>query len=154
MLRRLVDRILGRAPGPDEFTILDAGDIDAAIAEARATLDIFWRKFEAREALQYQLKAGLTTPNGATEHIWIEPSERREGKVVGRLMNQPLDLEDVAVGDEVVVDADRISDWGYFKSGRLYGVFTQRALLDRQSPAFRRQAEAVLSPTPLEPESE
>jgi uncharacterized protein YegJ (DUF2314 family) len=156
MLGKLLDRFLRPAPPTDEFAVLKQRDeaVVAATAEARATLDVFWRKFETGEADQYQLKVGLTTPNEAIEHIWLSPSDRRDGKVVGRLMNQPVDLEDVNVGDEIVVEPQRISDWGYFKDGRLYGAFTQRALLDTLSPAMRRQVGAALAPTPLEPESD
>ena len=156
MFKKLLDRILRPAAPADEFTVLRPGDeaVAAATAEARATLDIFWRKFESGEADQYQLKVGLTTPNEAVEHIWLSPSARRDGKVVGQLMNQPVDIEDVNLGDEIVVEMERISDWGYAKDGRLYGAFTQRALLDTLRPAMRRQVEAALAPTPLEPESD
>jgi uncharacterized protein YegJ (DUF2314 family) len=153
MFKRFIDRMLGRGPG--EFTIVPSGDagVRAATAEARATLDIFWRKFDTGEADEYQLKVGLTTPNEATEHVWLAPSGWREGKVVGRLLSQPLDLPDVDAGDEVYVDPERISDWSYVKADKVWGAFTQRALLDQVSAEFRRQAEAAFSPTPLEPES-
>ena len=154
MFRRIASLIL-RPRGPEsEVTVVASGDpsMEAAIAQARETLPIFWRCFEAGAADSFQLKAGLSTPNGATEHLWLYPSGWREGKVVAILANQPRDLVDVGAGDEVLVDPDRITDWGYAKNGRLYGAFTQRAALHELSRSMRRQLEAVLAPTPLEPE--
>lgn len=153
MLRRLADMFLRPRPADGEVTVVESGAaaLEAATAEARATLPIFWKVFDDDAADSYQLKVGLATPNGATEHIWIYPGGWRDEKVFGILANQPADLVDVAAGDEILVDPARISDWGYSKGGRLYGAFTQRATLDRLSRGTRRQVEAALSPTPLEP---
>jgi uncharacterized protein YegJ (DUF2314 family) len=156
MFGKLLKKILRPPPISDEFTVVQAGEasIEAATARAKATLDLFWEKFESGAADQYQLKVGLTTPNEAIEHVWIKPIERRDGRVIGLLMSQPVDLEDVSLGDEITIDPERISDWGYFKGGKLYGAFTQRAMLDQISPALRRRFEAALAPNPLEPGSE
>ena len=153
MFRRILDSILRpRTEFPVVVQDDDKADVDAAIAQARETLPLFWRKFEAGEADEFQLKAGLTTPNGATEHIWVRPSGWQDDKVIARLTSDPIDLEDVRAGDEVLIEPERISDWGYFKGGRLYGAFTQRAMLKYSEPKLRRQIEAALSPTPLEAE--
>jgi uncharacterized protein YegJ (DUF2314 family) len=151
MFGRLFKRLTGQDAG--EFTVTEQGDaaIVEAVAAARATLPVFWTVFEARDADDFQLKVGLTTPAGATEHVWIAPSAREGGKVTGVLAVQPFDLDDVDLGDEVVFDGDRISDWSYFKNGLLYGAYTQRAMLDRLPRDTWRELEAVLSPTPLEP---
>lgn len=151
MFRRIADLFKDRSP-LDELVVVEAVDqaMNAAIDQARATLDVFWTKFDAGEADEFQLKAGLTTPNGAIEHVWLTVSGRHDGRIVGRLGNQPVDLVDVNIGDEIQVEPDRVSDWAYFKAGRQYGAFTQRAMLDRADPRTRRQIEAVLSPNPLE----
>ena len=152
MFRKFLDRVLRPASPMGEFTIVKTGNetVEAAMARARDTLDIFWRKFESGEADGYELKVGLTTPNEAVEHLWIEPTERQDGKIVGRLLIQPVDIEDLNLNDTITVDPDRISDWGYFKGGKLYGAFTQRAMLDTMSSGLRRQIEAALAPDALE----
>jgi len=151
MVRWIADLFKDRSQ-PDEIAVVEAADqvLNAAIDQAKATLDVFWTKFDAGEADRFQLKAGLTTPNGAIEHVWLTVSGRQDGRIVGRLGNQPVDLVDLNIGDEVQVDLNRVSDWAYIKEGRLYGAFTQRAMLDRADPRTRRQIEAVLSPNPLE----
>lgn len=151
MFGRLFKRLTGQDAG--ELTITEEGDsaIVEAVAEARATLPVFWSAFDARSAEDFQLKAGLSTPNGATEHVWIVPSARDGDKVTGVLAVQTVDLDDVDLGDEVVFEDGRISDWTYFKHGLLYGGYTQRAMLHRLPRHARRELEAVLSPTPLEP---
>ena len=155
MFGKLFRNILRPAASPDEFTVVQTGEaaLEAATVEARATLELFWQKFESRAAEQYQLKAGLTTPFEAIEHVWLKPIERRDGKILGVLISQPVDLADISAGEQITVDADRISDWAYFKDGKLYGAFTQRAMLDRISPKMRREIEAALAPTALEPDS-
>ena len=155
MFGRLLKNILQPHASPDELTMVETGEavIEVAMAEARATLGLFWQKFESGFAERYQLKVGLTTPFGAIEHVWLEPIERRDGKVLGVLISQPIDLAEVNAGDEIIVDTDRISDWGYLKDGKLYGAFTQRAMLDRLNPKLRREVEAALAPTALEPGS-
>lgn len=143
---------LGRR-APSEFTIIEKGDaaIVEAVANARESLPVFWSVFDAQTADDYQLKAGLDTPNGAVEHLWFIPRARSDsGKVVGILTVQPRDIEGLNEGDEVFFPEDRISDWSYRKGDLLYGMYTQRALLDRLPPQSRREMEAALSPTPLE----
>lgn len=152
MLGSLFNRLFRGTPSP--FTITEKGDVtmDQAVATARETLPVFWSVFDAQSAEDYRLKAGLTTPNGAVEHLWFFPRARNEsGKVVAILMNQPRDIDDINEGDEVFFLEDRISDWSYRKNGLAYGMYTQRALLDRMPAEARREMEAFLSPTPLEP---
>src|SRR5438045_472994 len=138
MLRRLAQMML-RSRRSDDVAVLDRGNasMEAAIAQARETLPVFWRKFESGEAESYQLKAALTTPNGATEHVWIYTSGWRDERVVGVLASKPMDLGDISAGDEVLIDPERISDWVYFKQGLLYGGFTQRVTLNQLKPAMR-----------------
>jgi uncharacterized protein YegJ (DUF2314 family) len=154
-MRGLSHRILRRRSEGVDYTINDPGDaaIEAAIAQARETLPTFWRVLAEGDASDCHLKVGLTTPNGAIEHLWIKPAERREDKVIGRLVSEPLDLEDVMIGSEVAVDLDRISDWAYIRNGRMFGAFTQRAMLHQIKPSARRRLAAALSPTPLESEA-
>jgi uncharacterized protein YegJ (DUF2314 family) len=123
-----------------------------AIADALSSIDLFWSKFATPEpdVGPYQVKAGLTTPSGATEHIWMDVVAREGAKIRAVLANDPVNLPDVRGGDEVLVDADRICDWGYWKNDRLYGGFTMRAMLPHLTPREQAQGLAALSPQPFE----
>lgn len=126
--------------------------VDAAIAEARKTLPIFWGKFDANLAGydRFALKVGLPTGGGAEEHIWMNVVSRSGGKVVGELANEPYDLGELKSGSRVEVDEALISDWQYQKGGKLYGHFTARALLPRANAAQRAEAAELFAPQPLE----
>jgi uncharacterized protein YegJ (DUF2314 family) len=142
---------------PDGFVVSAADDpaLRSAMAEARASLPIFWSKFEEREPETgpFWLKVGMPTPNGAVEHIWVDAIARDEGVILGRLVNEPVDLRGLRLGSEVRVRPEMISDWSYEKNGKMYGAYTTRAVLDRVGPEERAQAKALLAPTPLEPDA-
>jgi uncharacterized protein YegJ (DUF2314 family) len=143
-----MQKALGRAP--TAFSIVQEGDLAEATAEARRTMPGFWSRFESGAADQFQVKAGLSTPHGAVEHVWVEPTGWQDGKLIGRLLTPPADLDDLFLGSEILVDPERLSDWAYFREGKLYGAFTQRALLPQLDRGSRRQLEAVLAPNPTE----
>ncbi|MFC3078412.1 DUF2314 domain-containing protein [Phenylobacterium terrae] len=144
---------------PQEAFIEVADDderMNAAMAEAKASLPQFWRRFETGtpEYSDFTVKAAMTTVGGqGIEHIWIDVSDRRDGKVTGRLANEPVHLGDeLTLGSEVEVPEAIISDWGYAKGEVNYGHFTTRVLMTRQYPDTPL-AEYGLSPNPLESET-
>ena len=98
----------------------------------------------------FRIKARLTTPGGPGEHLWLAVARRDGDDIVGVLVNDPATLDDVQAGDEIRVDADRLSDWAYFKHGKMFGAFTMRAVLDRLSPGERARYLDVLSEDPVE----
>lgn len=138
------EKLIGVAP--------DDAEMNAAIAQARATLPQFWAKFEAKPAgySQFMLKPGLPTVDGrGPEHIWVDVIERRDGKVVGRLANEPFHLGDLKFGSEVTFSPEIISDWGYSKGDVIYGHYTSRLLMAREEPQAK-PSDYGLSATPLE----
>lgn len=132
----------------------DDAAMDAAIASARASLPRFWARFDTRtpDYSDFMVKAGMTTVSGeGTEHIWIDLTDHRDGKVFGRLANDPVHLgEHLALGSEVEVSEEIISDWGYAKGEVLYGHFTTRVLAAMQGESLSAYG---LSPNPLETET-
>jgi len=126
--------------------------VNAAIAQARATLPTFWEKFDnqAPGVTHYEVKAKLVTPRGCCEHIWVDVESHNDLAVRGTLANNPVELTGVRFGSEITFGPERISDWLYQKNGKIYGGYTVRALAERMSPEEQRQAERQLSPTPLE----
>jgi uncharacterized protein YegJ (DUF2314 family) len=139
----------------DLVTTVSADDskVNAAIAQAQATLPVFWTRYDARDpaASEFRIKAKLSTPHGGVEHIWVDVTGHDPAGARGTLANDPEDLGALKFGSPVTVEPARISDWMYLKGGKIYGGYTIRALLDRGSPEERRKVEAMLPPTPLEP---
>jgi len=130
----------------------DEPSMKAAKANALSSLDYFWSKVEAAEddVGPYQVKAGLTTDNGGIEHIWMDVIAREGDKLRTRLANAPVQLPDLYDGAEILIDPERISDWGYWKNDQLYGAFTVRTMLPHMSPREQAQAREVLAPSPFE----
>ncbi|MCX7589200.1 DUF2314 domain-containing protein [Phenylobacterium sp. 58.2.17] len=144
------------AERPPEQEVIFSDEQDAQVVaasnEARKSLPVFWAKFEAKPAGygHYAVKAAFKTRAGATENIWVNVIGRADGKVTGELANEPYDLGDLKVGDQVEVDEAAITDWQYSKGDKLYGHFTTRALTARANAAQRAQSAELFSPQPLE----
>jgi uncharacterized protein YegJ (DUF2314 family) len=108
----------------------------AAIAEARATLPMFLAQSldaDGKSVGGVALKVGMPTEPGSTnsvEHIWITPFARRaDGGFIGLLANEPAELGDLFIGDQVIFREDMISDWHVnAPSGRFWGSFTTRVM--------------------------
>jgi uncharacterized protein YegJ (DUF2314 family) len=128
--------------------------MDAAIAEARASLPVFWAKYDAaQDKSDFLIKAGMKDRYGGREHIWIYLDGRAGESVNGRLANKPEYLDNLQLGSPVVVPVADLSDWAYGRDGKYYGMYTTRGLLARMTPAQRAESEAILAPTPLEPKT-
>ncbi len=132
----------------------DDVEMNAAIAEARKTLPVFWRVYEGKapDIDTYMLKIKLPMPDGTPEHIWLDLLTHNGDAVTGTLFNKPVNLPTRKQGDVVTVPVADISDWTYRKGGMQYGHFTTRVIVKRMPTAVAEEQAAVLSQTPLEPE--
>jgi uncharacterized protein YegJ (DUF2314 family) len=128
--------------------------VNAATAEAKRTVSVFWTEFDRQTPgiSNYAIKLSITAQDGFQEFIWAEPVRHGADEVVARLMNDPVHLTDLHFGSEVRVKPELVTDWTYEKDGKQYGHFTTRALASRATPEQRAEIEGVLAPTPLEPE--
>jgi uncharacterized protein YegJ (DUF2314 family) len=107
----------------------------AAISEARATLPQFWQVFEKRERgeTDFSLKVRITDKKG-TEHFWATGIERRDGKTMGTIDNDPNIVKSVKLGDRIQIPEQEITDWFYMRDGKMVGNRTIRPLF-KQMPA-------------------
>lgn len=114
----------------------DDAVMQAAIAEARATLPLFLEHALNAEGYGIDgavLKVGFPA-QGKTdmseEHIWVSPFARQpDGSFVGILANAPVDLGDLQEGDRVEFSQDMISDWHLTDpSGLFWGSYTSRVM--------------------------
>lgn len=131
----------------------DDAEMNAAKAQARQTLPVFWKHLEAHPDIDHSLKVGLPTASGSLEHIWVANIRPEGDKVLGRLANAPVDLPGLEAGSPVTFTRDQISDWSYAKDGKMYGHYTTRVIVKRLDPAEAAQVVAMLSENPVEPDA-
>lgn len=140
----------GEAPEVVSVNADDAG-MNAAIAQARATLGEFLRRLDTGQLTpDDMLKVEMPTPGGSEEHIWVADIRRQGSGFTGRLANDPIEIP-YQRGHQVTFTSDMISDWSYEAHGRLWGNFTTRFVLPRLSPRQAAELRDILSETPVEP---
>jgi uncharacterized protein YegJ (DUF2314 family) len=107
----------------------------AAISEARQALPQFWQVFEKREhgEKDFALKVKITDKKG-TEHFWATNLERRDGKTMGTINNDPDIVASVKLGDRIQIPEVDITDWLYIRGGKMVGNRTIKPLF-KQMPA-------------------
>lgn len=116
----------------------DDAAMEAAIADARATLPIFLRNALDAEGVSLDdalVKVELPTEPGSptsAEHIWVAPFARMpDGSYAGLLANEPVNLGALQVGDRVDFTEAMISDWHFTApSGRYWGSYTSRVMYE------------------------
>ena len=112
--------------------------MQAAIAEARATLPLFLANAfdpEGNSVPGSVLKVELPTVAGSpteSEHIWVTPFARLpDGSFAGLLANEPVNLGSLRAGDRVDFTEGMISDWHFdAPSGRYWGSYTSRVMYE------------------------
>jgi uncharacterized protein YegJ (DUF2314 family) len=125
----------------EDATIKYAEDdpaMEAAIADAKATLPIFLRNALDAEGVSLDealVKVALPTEAGSptsVEHIWVTPFARMaDGSYAGLLANEPANLGPLQVGDRVDFTEEMISDWHFnAPSGRYLGSYTSRVMYE------------------------
>ena len=128
------------------FTEPDNLEVNSAMEHARKTFPEFW-KAQAKDDPDYSdfnVKIGLPTPAGDTEHIWVSNVSQKLGRYTGTLINVPYNLAEIEYGDEVTFKIEQISDWQYVKNGKSEGNFTTRVLLKDMSTEKANQIRAML----------
>lgn len=132
----------------DKVFNVEANDPEmiAAIAKARETLPQFWQVFDKRALGEsdFSLKVKITDENG-TEHFWATDIERRDGKTLGTINNDPGIVASVKLGDRIdILDVD-ISDWLYIRDGKMVGNETLKPLLKSMPPAESERLKSMMA---------
>jgi uncharacterized protein YegJ (DUF2314 family) len=113
-------------------------EMNAAIAQARATLPKFWASFGAPQPSEtgYSLKVRFPYGSNNGEHIWIaEVKKIADGRYSGKFANAPRHLPGKRAGDLVEFrDAD-ITDWMFLRNGKIVGGETIRPMLKLMTKA-------------------
>ncbi|MCX6951846.1 MAG: DUF2314 domain-containing protein [Verrucomicrobia bacterium] len=115
----------------------------AAVAEAKRRWPEFVAAFKARQpGGNYAVKAAVTR-DGNTEFIWIEVVGLEPEFIHGKLANDPVDLGDLKIGDQVEVPLAALNDWTFrhAEADEPQGLFTVRILSETFSQQVNRATE-------------
>jgi uncharacterized protein YegJ (DUF2314 family) len=128
----------------------DDAAMNAAIEEARGTIDGFWAKLAdpAAGEQHFSIKLGLVDGD-ATEHVWCGAITIDGDVTTCRIDNEPQTISNVKMGEFVTVDPETISDWMFMRDGLIIGGHTIRAILPTLSEADRHSYEAILGPVSI-----
>jgi uncharacterized protein YegJ (DUF2314 family) len=122
------DKVIGVADDNPEMT--------AAISKARETLPQYWQVFDkrARGERGFSLKVRITDTKG-TEHFWATDIERRDGKLMGTINNDPEIVASVKLGDRIEIHEADITDWLHMRDDKMVGNYTLKPLFKQMPPA-------------------
>ena len=129
-------RAEGRSPVIDVRT----GDpeMNAAIAQGRATLPKFWASYDAPKTSEtgHSLKVRFPYGSNSGEHIWIaEVKKIGDNSYSGRFANAPRHLPGKRAGDLVEFREADISDWMYLRNSKIVGGETIKPMLKLMTKA-------------------
>ncbi|MDR2223489.1 MAG: DUF2314 domain-containing protein [Flavobacteriaceae bacterium] len=126
----------------------------AAYEKAQDTFKYFWREV----AWEYRrIIPGLSTAcvkvafteevpgsdDVLVEHMWIGNIDFDGSVIYGELLNEPIDIKSIKVGDEVGVTIEQISDWMIVSDDKTYGGFTIQAMRSVMSDEERQEHDAA-----------
>ena len=119
----------------------------AAQAKARASLPDFWKKFAHPSANEnrFMLKVMMPYSEKDVEHIWVGDIELKDDKINATVGNTPKNVTYVKFGQRIEFEQDQISDWMYYRDGKIVGNFTKRPLLARMPPDEAARYRAMLA---------
>ncbi len=114
--------------------------IAGAKFKALASIGEFWDSYNnpAPDEDGFSLKIALPIEDG-NEHIWIGDISERNGKLFGRLENEPVS-DEFEFGQLISFDRNQISDWAYEKAGVLRGNFSLAIMLSELPERKRAKA--------------
>lgn len=124
----------------------DDTEMNAAIDKARAALPQFWERFADPAANEgdFSLKLGISDDVG-TEHFWCGEIEGSAKSATCVIANEPVNVHTVAYGERVKVDPDIISDWLYYRDGKMVGAETLRVMLPHLEKKEAARLRALLA---------
>lgn len=73
------------------------------------------------------------------EYLWVNIAHWEGEKLRGQVVNVPVTVKGVKVGDEVLIDPSKISDWAVFDGGKMIGGFTEEVKRRRREAELDRK---------------
>ena len=119
----------------------------AAKQEARDSLPAFWAALEAGDPAdeEFSLKFNLLHGTGSAnnESIWAGDISRRDGRIFGKLMNQPVS-PGFTHGQEIEIAPDAIDDWSYWRNAVAQGHYVTRLMIEAAPAGAARYQKKAL----------
>jgi uncharacterized protein YegJ (DUF2314 family) len=106
----------------------DEQEMDAAIAQARSSVDRFISELTKPTGTSHAVKAPIED-DGEVEHFWLTEVIYRNGKFEGTIGNEPGAVGNVKMGQKWTIGKTEISDWMFMRDGKMHGNYTMRPLL-------------------------
>ncbi|HEX5222855.1 MAG TPA: DUF2314 domain-containing protein [Verrucomicrobiae bacterium] len=131
----------------------DNGDpeMQEAYERARSTFRLLWRElsWERRRIIPALDLACVKTmfadkpleecgSDDQVEQMWLDEIEFDGRLITGKLLNQPHQLESVKQGERYTFAFERLTDWMYAISSKVYGAYTVNLMRSRMSLAERQ----------------
>ncbi len=123
----------------------DDKEMNVAIAKARSLLPQFWQVFEkqTRGEQGFAIKVRIKDQHG-TEHFWATDIERKEGKIMATINNEPNLVKSVKLGTRLEIPEADISDWMYFRDKKMVGNYTIVPLFKQMPTEEVAQFKAIM----------
>jgi uncharacterized protein YegJ (DUF2314 family) len=105
--------LLGPRQEPVFHVATEGEAMQAAHSRAVAELPDVKGRFHAglRPGQILYVKHGFPTPDGSKEYMWLAVERWTAAHVVGTLVNEPDDVSELQLGQEVEIDEAAIFDW-------------------------------------------
>ena len=115
-------------------------DLDAAIRQARASLDTFMDRVQTPHANRtfVALKVRFYPPNEVPQDLWVDEVAYTGGVYRGRIGDDIPTLK-LEAGEKVRVNEKDILDWMIVENGKLIGGYTIRLAVQRMAPEERER---------------
>ena len=124
----------------------DDPEMAAAIAKARQTLPQFWQVFDKREHGESNFVLVVRiTDKGRVEHFSITDFERRDGKTMVTISNNPNIVASVKLGDRLEIPEADITDWRNMRDGKYVGMTTFKVQLKHMRAADFEQVKKMMA---------
>lgn len=131
-------------PVTGAITEYDEQEMDAAIARARNEVDGFIAELASRTGSDHAVKARIED-GGEIEHFWLIDISFQNGEFTGTINNIPELVHNVRIGQKWTVKKAEISDWMFFRDGKMYGNYTLRPLLQAMPSSQAAKLRSILA---------
>lgn len=120
----------------------ESAAMNAAIGEAQSKFSEFRHAIDRQgtrdnpplEMALVKYAFAAKKPGVAVEHVYIGDVESKNGRLWGVVNANPVYTNEVAEGDVIEIQPDRVSDWLYVVDGAGTGGFTFRLMWNGFSP--------------------
>ena len=107
-------------------------EMNSAIQQARSSVDTFITSLQnpAQNQTYFSVKAQIV--DGVhSEHIWLYDVSFDGKQFQGKIGNNPLNVKNVSLGDDMRLEPSKISDWMIVEDNTLVGGYTIRVIRER-----------------------